>query len=155
MMSPPGELPLSLFQNHGIRRTLDSEGLRDACSEGQVASDLRSLFCRVETEPCSGKDQWQLPLLLSTVCFTHSLLICPSVVVSVWLTVVSSLEPRASAPKLELFCLDHMDSHHRRLSKKLEASNTGWCLLTPRHADHGRYPKRPVSGPLCVLFTSS
>ena len=102
MMSPPGELPLSLFQNHGIRRTLDSEGLRDACSEGQdleLASDLRCLLCRVETEPCSGKDQWQLPLLLSTVCFTRNLLICPSVLASVWLMVVSSLEPRASAPK--------------------------------------------------------
>ena len=101
-MSPPGKLPLSLFQNHGIRRTLDSEGLRDACSEGQdleLASDLKRLLCRVETEPCSGKGQWQLQLLLSTGCFTHNLLICPSVLASVWLMVVSRLEPGESAPK--------------------------------------------------------
>lgn len=28
-------------------------------------------------------------------------------------------------PRLELYCLDHMDSPRRRLSKELEASNTG------------------------------
>lgn len=156
-MSPPGELPLSLFQNNRIRGTLNSEGFRGACSEGQdlgLASDLRRLLCRVEAEPSSGKDQWQLPLF-STVCFTCNLLICPSVLVSVWFMVVSRLEPRASAPKAGTLLPGPQTLTEEGSRKSWRLQTQGWCLLTPRHADHRRYTNRPVSQSLCVLFRSS
>lgn len=69
--------------------------------------------------------------------------------------VVSRLEPGASAPKAELYCLDHMDS------PPIEGSQRSWrlqtrrrCLLTPRHTNHGKCLIDLFLGP-CVSYSSS